>query len=102
MGGADQVSTYPLTLNEIKFVPNKSGQTGEQTIWLKALYAHYATHRPGMPGDVDQSGSVGIEDVNAVINVMLGRAENPLADVDGGGSVGIEDVNAVINIMLGH
>ena len=50
-------------------------------------------------GDVDGNGSVGIEDVNAVINVMLGKAENPLADVSGNGSVGIEDVNAVINSM---
>ena len=55
---------------------------------------------PRVPGDVDGNGSVGIEDVNAVINVMLGKAENALADVDGNGSVGIEDVNAVINIML--
>ncbi|MBQ9218707.1 MAG: Omp28-related outer membrane protein [Muribaculaceae bacterium] len=54
-----------------------------------------------VPGDIDGNGSVGVEDVNAVINVMLGKAENPIADVDGNGSVGVEDVNAVINIMLG-
>ncbi len=52
-------------------------------------------------GDVDGNGSVGVEDVNAVINVMLGKAENPLADLSGNGSVGVEDVNMVINIMLG-
>ncbi|MBR1474523.1 MAG: hypothetical protein IJ613_02980 [Muribaculaceae bacterium] len=56
---------------------------------------------PGVPGDVDGNGSVGVEDVNAVINVMLGKAQNPLADLSGNGSVGVEDVNAVINIMLG-
>ena len=54
-----------------------------------------------IPGDVDGNGSVGVEDVNAVINVMLGKAQNPLADLSGNGSVGVEDVNAVINIMLG-
>ena len=59
------------------------------------------TSGEGIVGDIDGNGSVGIEDVNAVINVMLGKAENALADVDGNGSVGIEDVNAVINIMLG-
>ena len=56
---------------------------------------------PGIPGDVDGNGSVGVEDVNAVINVMLGKGENPKADLSGNGSVGVEDVNAVINIMLG-
>ena len=55
----------------------------------------------GIPGDVDGNGSVGVEDVNAVINVMLGKSENPNADLNGNGSVGVEDVNAVINIMLG-
>ena len=55
----------------------------------------------GIAGDVNGNGSVGIEDVNEVINVMLGKAVNALADVSGNGSVGIEDVNAVINIMLG-
>ena len=32
---------------------------------------------------------------------MLGQGTNTGADLDGNGSVGIEDVNAVINIMLG-
>ena len=51
-----------------------------------------------MTGD----GKVDIADVNAVINMMLGKAA-PTAggDVTGDGSVDIADVNAVINIMLG-
>ena len=54
------------------------------------------------PGDVTGDGNVDIADVNAVINIMLGKAA-PTAggDVTGDGSVDIADVNAVINIMLG-
>ena len=54
------------------------------------------------PGDVTSDGNVDIADVNAVINIMLGKAA-PTAggDVTGDGSVDIADVNAVINIMLG-
>ncbi len=52
-------------------------------------------------GDVDGNGRVDIADVNAVINMMLGRAEATEAgDVTGGG-IDIADVNAIINIMLG-
>ena len=68
--------------------------------YVVSAVAPEGTEQP-IEGDVDGNGSVGIEDVNAVINVMLGKAENALADVNGNGSVGIEDVNAVINIMLG-
>ena len=53
-------------------------------------------------GDVNGNGSIGIEDVNMVINMMLGKIEQTAAgDVNGNGSIVIEDVNAVINQMLG-
>ncbi len=53
-------------------------------------------------GDVSGDGQVDIADVNAIINIMLGKAEQTAAaDVTGEGTVDIADVNAVINIMLG-
>lgn len=56
-------------------------------------------------GDVTGDGLVDIADVNAVINVMLGKwtaadcANDP--DLTGDGKVDIADVNASINYMLG-
>ena len=56
-------------------------------------------------GDINGDGKVDIADVNAVINVMLGKAAassykgNP--NVNGQGDIDIADVNAVINLMLG-
>ncbi len=53
-------------------------------------------------GDINGDGIVDITDVNAVINMVLGKEEKTSsADVDGSGTVDITDVNAVINIMLG-
>ncbi len=48
-----------------------------------------------------------IADVNAVINIMLGKTVTSdeslvTSDVTGDGTVDIADVNAVINIMLGN
>ncbi len=79
-------------------VKNAAGEESEH-IFIRFNYEKGET--PAVPGDVDGNGSVGVEDVNEVINVMLGTSQNALADVDGNGSVGVEDVNAVINIMLG-
>lgn len=57
------------------------------------------------PMDVTGDGKVDIADVNAVINVMLGKATSDelqaACDVTGDGKVDIADVNAVINAMLG-
>ena len=56
----------------------------------------------GILGDVTGDGNVDIADVNAVINMMLGKAtQTPAGDVTGDGTIDIADVNAVINIMLG-
>ncbi len=102
MGGVDQVSTYPLTLHDIKFATSKTAEHGAQTIQLKSFYAHYPPHPHGVLGDVTGDGQVDISDVNAVINIMLGKlSSTPAADVTGDGQVDIADVNAVINLMLG-
>lgn len=60
---------------------------------------------PHVPGDVNGDGIVDVSDVNIVINVMLGKNQDPQvklwADLNDDGSVDVSDVNAVINIMLG-
>lgn len=63
---------------------------------------------PITPGDINGDGMVDIADVNAVINVMLGKDvpiqegnHNP-ADINDDGRVDISDVNMVINLMLGR
>ena len=60
------------------------------------------TGNPVLPGDINGDNAIGIDDVNAIINMMLGKAEINLAgDLNGDGEIGIDDVNALINIMLG-
>ena len=57
---------------------------------------------PGVPGDYDGSGIVDITDVNAVINMMLGKEPyKAICDMDGTGNIDISEVNMVINAMLG-
>ena len=57
---------------------------------------------PVVPGDVTGDGKVDVSDVNQVINMMLGKAEQTVrADVNGDGKVDVSDVNQVINLMLG-
>lgn len=57
-----------------------------------------------IPGDLTGEGIVDVEDVNAVINIILKvktAADYPgNADVTGEGIIDVEDVNAIINIIL--
>ena len=78
--------------------PNYDTGANVFDIW----FDKHVDQQPGVPGDVTGDGQVDIADVNAVINIMLGKAASvPAADVTGDGNVDIADVNAVINIMLG-
>ncbi len=57
-------------------------------------------------GDVNHDGFVDVDDLNIIINIMVGKngatlALYPDADVDKSGGVDVDDLNIVINVMLG-
>ena len=57
----------------------------------------------GVRGDADGSGVVDVDDLNAVINIMVRKAawaDFPAADVNANGVVDIDDLNIVVNVML--
>ena len=69
-------------------------------------FVYKAQPRPtAKVGDVNGDGEVDVNDVNTLINIVLGRdnASNYAgrANVDGVGDVDVSDVNALINIVLG-
>ena len=51
-------------------------------------------------GDVDGNGNVTIDDVTALIDVLLTGNATPSADCDNNGRVNIDDVTALINYIL--
>lgn len=101
LGGADKVSTYPITVKEIKITPSKSGATGEQSITFKEFYSHYTAHKAAVKGDVNGDGVVDITDANFIINAILGKPYTGNPDVTGDGAIDVTDANLVINIILG-
>ena len=79
-----------------------AGGSDKQPCYIDDIKFYYNDVFSSLPGDVNGDGQVDISDVNAVINMMLGKVEMvPAADINGDGQVDISDVNAVINLMLG-
>ena len=88
----DQQVTATATLQQ----PARLPSTVTETFTIPRLEGAHVT------GDVTGDGQVDISDVNAIINIMLGKAaQNAAGDVTNDGAVDIADVNGVINIMLG-
>ena len=103
LGGADRLATFPLTLREIRFVPDKTTATaGDHAIAIKALYAHYPVEQPIINGDVNADGKVNVSDVTTLVNMILGiiPKDAERADVDGNGQINVSDVTALVNIIL--
>ena len=61
---------------------------------------------PGIPGDVDGNGQVGIADVTALVDYLLDNSDSSFidanADVDGDGRITIADVAEIIDMLLGN
>ena len=57
---------------------------------------------PYLPGDVNGDGEVNIADINALIDIILGGADNSegRSDVNKDGEVNIADINSIIDIIL--
>lgn len=59
----------------------------------------------GLRGDVNCDNKVDVSDVNAIVNIMLGKAQASdypgEANLNGDTTIDVSDLNIVINIMLG-
>ena len=64
---------------------------------------HFRNGTPDdVPGDLDGSGAVDVDDLNIIINMMLSKTDKTAAaDINNDGHVDVDDMNAIINIMLG-
>ncbi len=98
VGRQEDGNTYYVR-TRFAYLTVATGSTTQYTDYSPVMTYVY---RASQPGDVTGDGQVDIADVNAVINIMLGKAEStPAGDVTGDGGIDIADVNAVINMMLG-
>lgn len=91
------ISGLPLAENYVYRVRGLQGnQSSAESNSILVAMGHAVT------GDVTGDGVVDIADVNAVVNMMLGKTEQTSAsDVTGDGQIDIADVNIIINLMLG-
>jgi hypothetical protein len=86
------IQNIPLTAGKHRIELRSARSTTCKVNWL----------RLDLCGDINGDMVADIADVNAAINVMLGKQPaSDVADQNGDGKVDIADVNAVINTMLG-
>lgn len=100
---SDFSGTHQLWLRNIVGAHETNDASGERVELIDNMTSINPSAQ--VVGDVNADGKVDIADVNAVINVMLGKllaSDFPgNADVTGDGKVDIADVNTAINLMLG-
>ena len=99
---SDFSGTHQLWLRNIVGAHETSDASGER---IELVDNMTSINPSALVGDVTGDGTVDVADVNAIINIMLGKAQaNDYpgnADASGDGSVDVADVNIIVNIMLG-
>ena len=112
----DGWSTAAVTVSSNMFYNCTSLVGGQGTTWnssnpMDKTYAHIdgGTSNPGyftakaggLRGDVNGDGQVKIDDVTALINLLLsGNTSAPAADCNQDGKLSINDVTSLINYLL--
>ena len=91
-----------ITENGSAYIRLSNSQYGANK--YSTIYLDLTGAPDNMEGDVNGDDKVDVEDVNAIINIILELKSASYypgeADVNGDNKVDIEDVNAVINIIL--
>lgn len=82
------------------FVPNESlNDYVNHYEWGK--FAHIVPFIGAGPGDINGDGSIGMDDLTAIINKLLSGEELPAYnDVNGDGATGMDDLTVLINMLL--
>ncbi|SVD43497.1 uncharacterized protein METZ01_LOCUS396351, partial [marine metagenome] len=55
-----------------------------------------------MPGDVNGDGSINVQDIIMVVNLILDDDYSTVADLNGDGSVNVQDIILIVNMILGR
>ena len=74
------------------------------------VYTRRRTAPAPVPGDADKDGSVGMGDLNTMVDWILLRVAPPVsgsdvhtnADVDGDDTIGMADLNLMVDYILGR
>lgn len=108
-GNSDGVITWLLNINEpARYRITRTAGNKNVPLLLDDFTIHFTGEARAVEeianGDVNGDGKVDVEDVNAIINVILKTKSaadySGEADVNGDGKVDVEDVNTVINMIL--
>ena len=99
-GYSNQAIAY-IDRNAALFVPLESVEAYKaHNIWNRLRIVPFIG---AGPGDIDGSGSIDVDDVTNIIDMILTGTVPEYADVNGDGSIDIDDITVIINMLLnGH
>lgn len=81
-------------------VPESSVDKYKNADWWRKFRHIEGVAVPGLPGDVNGDGELGIADINTLIDAILMSNTQSIYDINGDGEITISDVMALIDMYL--
>ena len=85
--------------SEVEYYLEATNTLGTKSFHPNAGW-HLFTTSESIAGDINGDGSVNIQDVILVINMVLGQSAQDSGDVNGDGLIDILDIVLLVNIIL--
>ena len=82
------------------YVPMRSLESYQSTAYWSSFANIVGIDTGELVGDVNGDGTVGIDDVTTLIDMLLAGNASDNSDVNGDGQIGIDDVTALIDLLL--
>ena len=87
--------------NATLLVPESALEEYKTADWWRKFKHINGIETPGIPGDINGDGEVGLSDVNELIdNILSSNNYDDVLDINGDGEINISDINALISIIL--
>lgn len=81
-------------------VPESTVDKYRNADWWRKFQHIEGVESPGLPGDVNGDGELGIADINTLIDAILSSNTEPIYDINSDNEVTISDVLALIDMFL--
>ena len=98
-------SSFPVTIGEHTFMwkynKDQGVDAGQDAVWIdNIVFPPTFSESSTNVGDINNDGTINVQDIIILVNVILSGENNALADINDDGNIDVLDIVVVINIIL--
>ena len=84
-----------------KYNKDQGVVAGQDAVWIdNVVFPPTFAESSANIGDINSDGTINVQDIIILVNVILSGENNALADINDDGNIDVLDIVVIINIIL--